>query len=170
MRLINGINVAIHKYRFKKKQMMHTQNDPIYSIGTAARMTGVSVHTLRLYEREGLVRPVKSSGNQRLYSDSDIERVQCIRDAINGEKISIAGIRHIHGMIPCWKIKNCPDEQRIVCKAFTGNGNGGCWTYEHEGNVCSTSECRECPVYQFSSNCKSVKMLVTGNYAELLNI
>ena len=55
---------------------------PIYSIGTVARMLGISVFTLRMYEREGLLIAHKADSNQRRYSASDVERLQCIRRAI----------------------------------------------------------------------------------------
>lgn len=129
---------------------------PVYSIGTAARMLGVSVQTLRLYESEGLIAPFKTTGSQRLYSDEDIERIECIRKAINEEKISISGIKHIHGMIPCWDIVKCSAEERTACPAFK-NHIGGCWTYTHERSVCAERECRLCEVYKISSDCGKIK-------------
>jgi len=156
---LTGIIVDSHKYSFMEKTMPDIEDIAVYSIGTAARMTGVSVHTLRMYEREGLIIPVKSPGNQRLYSQSDIERIQCIRAAITEAKISIAGIKHIQAMIPCWQIINCPAEQRNACEAYK-NSSAGCWTYKHKKNVCSKIECRQCVVYQKASNCSGVKELM----------
>ncbi len=134
----------------------HNSDTPIYSIGTAARMLGVSVQTLRMYESEGLIAPFKTAGNQRLYSDADIERIECIRKAINEEKISIAGIKSIYALIPCWEIVRCSDAERSVCPAFK-NHSGGCWTYEHKHSICAEKECRLCEVYKLSSNCKNIK-------------
>lgn len=152
--------------------MPDLENVAVYSIGTAARMTGVSVHTLRMYEREGLIIPVKSPGNQRLYSNSDIERIRCIRLAITEAKISIAGIKHIQAMIPCWQIINCSVEQRNNCDAYK-NSTAGCWTLKHKKNVCAKLECRECIVYQKASNCSGVRELmksVTTHRTGLTNI
>ena len=53
-------------------------NEPKYTISTAARIAGISVHTLRKYEREGLIIPFKKDSNQRLYSDQDLDRIRCI--------------------------------------------------------------------------------------------
>lgn len=142
-----------------EKTMLDIDDVAVYSIGTAARLTGVSVHTLRMYEREGLILPVKSPGNQRLYSQSDIERIQCIRAAITEAKISIAGIKHIQAMVPCWQIINCPPEQRNICEAYR-NHSAGCWTFKHKKNVCAKTECRQCIVYQKASNCSGVKELM----------
>ncbi|MCK9410155.1 MAG: MerR family transcriptional regulator [Bacteriovoracaceae bacterium] len=140
--------------------MKNGQKDiPMYSIGTAAAMIGVSVQTLRLYEYEGLLVIHKTKGNQRLYSLSDIERIECIRRSINDEKISIGGMKHIHGMVPCWDIVNCSEEERQHCAAFNHH-IGGCWTYQHEHSVCATKECRLCNVYKRSSNCEEIKALI----------
>ena len=54
----------------------YINEEPLYPIGTAARMLNVSVHTLRLYEREGLILPHRKDTGHRLYSNADIERVQ----------------------------------------------------------------------------------------------
>lgn len=129
---------------------------PKYSIGIAARMLGISVQTLRLYESEGLIVIFKTSGNQRLYSDADIERIECIRKAINEEKISIEGIKRIHSMIPCWNIVHCSEEERKVLYNFRSH-TGGCWTHKKEHSVCSNRECRLCEVYKLSSQCDQIR-------------
>ena len=69
--------------------------EPIYPIRTAAKLLNISVHTLRMYEKENLILPFKKSTNHRLYSKSDIERIECIRNAIKEDKISINGIKFI---------------------------------------------------------------------------
>lgn len=138
----------------------HTSDTPLYSIGTAARMLNVSVQTLRMYEHEGLIAPFKTAGNQRLYSNADIERIDCIRKAINEEKISIGGMKRLHSMIPCWDIVKCSQEERAVCPAFK-NHSGGCWTYKHEHSVCAAKECRLCDVYKLASNCEKIKTAIT---------
>ncbi|MDE3059313.1 MAG: MerR family transcriptional regulator, partial [Bacteroidota bacterium] len=45
----------------------------------AAQLVGISVHTLRMYEIEGLIIPFKKDSGQRLYSDLDVERLKCLR-------------------------------------------------------------------------------------------
>lgn len=107
-------------------EKMMTNHTPLYSIVTVSRMLGVSVHTLRIYEREGLIIPHKTDGNHRLYSQADVDRLNCIRRAILEEKISIAGIRRIQALIPCWDIKQCSDGDRRNCKAFRSHERG-CW-------------------------------------------
>ena len=130
--------------------------EPLYSIGKTARLLNISVHTLRMYERERLIVPFKKSTSHRLYSRSDIEKINCIRSAINERKLSIAGIRLIYSLIPCWDIKKCSVKERDNCPAYTLNSEP-CWSYKHSGNVCAESICRECTVYNEYTDCHKVK-------------
>jgi MerR family transcriptional regulator/heat shock protein HspR len=132
---------------------------PIFDIGTVAQMLGVSVQTLRLYERHGLILVRKSSGNQRRYSEVDIERLRSIRETITRSKISIEGIRKIQSLIPCWEFIRCPADQKLACPAYAEH-TAGCWTYRHRENVCARADCRGCSVYQRSSDCGEIKVLI----------
>ena len=140
--------------------MKTIKNDtPVYSIGKTAKMLNVSVQTLRLYEREGLIIPFKSPGNQRIYSIEDVERLRCIRRSINEEKVSIGGMKRIYGLIPCYDIVKCSQEERANCPVFKSH-SGGCWTFEHTHSVCATKDCRTCDVYKLSSDCGQIKELI----------
>ena len=119
---------------------------PVYTISTAAALLHVSVPTLRMYEREGLIIPYKKSSKQRRYSQNDIDRLRWIRAAINHDKISIEGIKRMMSLIPCWSIMNCSEKDREHCTAFGGSAMP-CWTYNHLQNICADGECRTCPVY-----------------------
>jgi MerR family transcriptional regulator/heat shock protein HspR len=154
---------------FKNIGMNENDNKemPLFSIGTVAQMLGVSVQTLRLYERRGLILAHKSSGNQRLYSQSDIERLKCIRTSIGKHKISIEGIRRIQSMVPCWENVQCPMEQRTECPAFTAS-DAGCWTYKHKTNVCAYRDCLYCKVYLLAGDCEQIKSLVHHQPSRLL--
>jgi MerR family transcriptional regulator/heat shock protein HspR len=129
---------------------------PLYPIGTAARLLGISVHTMRMYERRGLIVPHKSGTSHRLYSANDIDRLRCIRSAINVEKISIEGMRRILSLIPCWTIVHCGEADRQVCPAYTGH-SGPCWSLKQKGAFCSVRACRSCEVYRNYGDCKSIK-------------
>ena len=142
--------------------MMEVKRDiktPVYSISIAANLLGISVPTLRMYEKEGLIIPHKSSGNQRIYSDFDLERLRCIREAINESKISINGIKTIYSLIPCWDVVKCSEEDRKNCKAFQSHEQP-CWTFNHPNTVCEDRDCRECEVYENHSKCGSIKDLI----------
>jgi len=132
---------------------------PLLSIGDAARMLGISVNLLRLYETEGLLLPARTEGNQRRYSRLDLERVSCIRRAIQDERMTISSIRKIMALVPCWEIIGCSENDRAQCEAFH-NTVHGCWNYTHTNNTCSTRECRDCEVYQSSGDCSQIKTMI----------
>jgi MerR family transcriptional regulator/heat shock protein HspR len=71
---------------------MEWESKPRYVISVAARMIGIEAHTLRYYERLGLVRPERSSGNIRLYSEEDIERLRHIKALMSDCGVNLAGV------------------------------------------------------------------------------
>lgn len=144
-----------------RSEIIQNQDTPLYSISTAAKMLGISVHTVRMYERAGLILPFQKESSHRLYSQSDIERLKCIRRAINEDKIGIAGIQRIHALIPCWEIVNCSQQDRKHCEAFR-NHTKACWTFNHPKNSCETRDCRSCPVYKEAFDCTKIKNRIIG--------
>ena len=140
--------------------------EPIFPISAAAKLLNISVHTLRMYEREGLVITFKKKSNHKLFSKADIKRIECIRRSINELKISINGIKAIYSLIPCWEIIKCSNENRKICKAYNGH-NEPCWSYEHPGTICEKQYCRNCSVYRKYSDCNDIKNLIKSN-SELL--
>jgi MerR family transcriptional regulator/heat shock protein HspR len=70
----------------------------VYIISVAAELAGVHPQTLRIYERKGLLRPKRTSGNTRRYSDRDIERLQQIQDLTQARGINLAGVKLIMEM------------------------------------------------------------------------
>ena len=67
----------------------------VYIISVAAELAGVHPQTLRIYERKGLVRPQRTSGNTRRYSDRDIEMLRQIQDLTQDRGINLAGVKMI---------------------------------------------------------------------------
>jgi MerR family transcriptional regulator/heat shock protein HspR len=65
---------------------------PRYMISVAADIVGMHPQTLRLYEQKGLVRPKRTSGNTRLYSEADIERLQVIQRLTTDLGLNLAGV------------------------------------------------------------------------------
>ena len=63
-----------------------------YMISSVAEMYAIHPQTLRLYEREGLLRPSRSEGNTRLYTDDDLERLEFILNLARDLGVNIAGI------------------------------------------------------------------------------
>ena len=132
------------------------KSEPIYPIRTAAKILNISVHTLRMYEKENLIIPFQKSSSHRLYSQSDIERITCIRSAINESKISINGIKTIYSMMPCWEVMKCGKDDRSKCSAFLRH-SGPCWAVKGEDTVCASKDCRICAVYKDYGECGSIK-------------
>ena len=71
---------------------------PAFFIGVVAEMTHMHPQTLRHYERIGLVRPQRSRGNVRRYSQADIERVQLIQRLTTELGVNLAGVEVILNM------------------------------------------------------------------------
>jgi MerR family transcriptional regulator, heat shock protein HspR len=68
------------------------KNKGAYMISSVAEMYEIHPQTLRLYEREGLLRPSRSEGNTRLYTDEDLERLEFILNLARDMGVNIAGI------------------------------------------------------------------------------
>ncbi len=66
----------------------------IYIISVAAELAGVHPQTLRVYERKGLVRPSRTQGNTRRYSDSDVARLRRIQE-LTQDGVNLAGVERI---------------------------------------------------------------------------
>ncbi len=63
-----------------------------YMISAVAEMYGIHPQTLRLYEREGLLKPSRTEGNTRLYTDDDLQRLEFILSLARDLGVNIAGI------------------------------------------------------------------------------
>ena len=65
---------------------------PIYMISVAAELVGVHPQTLRLYENKGLVRPQRTPGGTRLYSEADVERLRIVQRLTTEVGLNLAGV------------------------------------------------------------------------------
>lgn len=68
-------------------------SEPRYVISVASRMVGIEAHRLRHYERLGFVRPGRSNGNTRLYSQEDIDHLCCVKMLMNDLGLNSAGVQ-----------------------------------------------------------------------------
>ncbi len=75
------------------------EREPRYVISIAARMVGVRTHTLRYYERVGIVGPSRSRGNIRLYSESDIAQLRRVKTLMDDLGVNLAGVEVIMRMM-----------------------------------------------------------------------
>jgi MerR family transcriptional regulator, heat shock protein HspR len=71
------------------------EDEPMYVISVAARLVNMHPQTLRYYERAGLVKPRRSRGHIRLYSQRDIERLRKIARLTDALGVNLAGVEVI---------------------------------------------------------------------------
>lgn len=73
--------------------MLKRFSEPLFVISVAARLVEMHPQTLRKYEREGLIAPSRTSGNLRLYSDQDIERLRQVKYLVEERSMNLAGVQ-----------------------------------------------------------------------------
>jgi MerR family transcriptional regulator, heat shock protein HspR len=71
------------------------QERPRYMISIAAELVGMHPQTLRIYEAKGLVRPKRTPGNTRLYSEADLERLRLIQRLTTELGLNLAGVETV---------------------------------------------------------------------------
>jgi MerR family transcriptional regulator/heat shock protein HspR len=68
---------------------------PRYMISVAAELVGMHPQTLRIYENKGLIRPKRTAGNTRLYSEADLDRLRLIQQLTNELGLNLAGVEQV---------------------------------------------------------------------------
>jgi len=79
--------------------MYEEESEPRYVISIAARMVGVETYTLRYYEKIGVVKPLRSRGNIRLYSERDVNLIRRVKTLMDDLGVNLAGIDVILRML-----------------------------------------------------------------------
>ncbi len=69
------------------------ESEPLYVISVASRLLQLHPQTLRKYEREGFVIPSRTTGNLRLYSSDDINRLRQVKTLVEDRGINLAGVQ-----------------------------------------------------------------------------
>ena len=118
-----------------------------YKIGQVAREIGITEKRIREYEEEGLIKPRRRpSSSQRMYEDFDVRRIKQIKQLIHGRGLTLAGIKTLLALAPCWNVIDCPNYES--CPAYS-EPRKKCWEIQEDEKV--TMECRgncdRCPVY-----------------------
>ena len=72
-----------------------TELEPRYVISVAAKILGIETHTLRYYEKLGLIQPYRSSGHIRYYSEIDIKKLRQVKALMEDMGINVAGVEVI---------------------------------------------------------------------------
>jgi MerR family transcriptional regulator/heat shock protein HspR len=71
---------------------MVARGHKLYMISVVSEMLGVHPQTLRIYEREGFIRPKRSGGNTRLYSEEDVEKLEMVLRLTRELGVNLAGV------------------------------------------------------------------------------
>lgn len=77
---------------------MATREHRLFMISVVSEMLGIHPQTLRLYEREGFIKPKRSVGNTRLYSEDDVEKLEMILRLTRELGVNLAGVEVILSM------------------------------------------------------------------------
>lgn len=95
--------------------MSNRREAPVYTISVAARLTSLPVHTIRWLESNGLCKPARTDGRQRLFSEHDIEFLTEVANLLD-RKVNLAGIRVILYMKRTYSIESIsiPDEEESI--------------------------------------------------------
>jgi len=80
------------------KAAMGEDVEPCYVISVAARLLGIRTHTLRYYEKKGIIEPSRSQGNLRLYSKRDIDQLRQLKALMDDLGVNPAGAEIIMRM------------------------------------------------------------------------
>ncbi|MEW6607928.1 MAG: MerR family transcriptional regulator [bacterium] len=142
--------------------MVELSKQESYSVTNAAKRLGISISTLREYEKRGLIRlfhdPV--NGRSRFFNE-DLKWIRHIRNLIHQEKLNIVSIQRLLAIIACWKSKNCPEAKREKCQA-SSDRTLPCWVMTCSKEI---NKCRDCKVYlQACERGKKNFLLKVGNY------
>jgi len=105
----------------KEQEQLFSADKAVFTIGSAATMLDLHPRTLRIYEKEGLVKPARQ-GKWRYYSMDNLKWIGCLRKMIHDHGISIVAIQKLLAYTPCWNIADCPFEKRKLCTAFMSCG------------------------------------------------
>lgn len=139
-----------------------TDWEPVIAIGLAASMVGLSVSSLRKYEKEGLLIYYRTPTGRRLLCRADIKRVKMIQNLINQAGLNIEGIRRLLALLPCWDLRLCSAEDKGKCRAVR-DAEKPCWMVRESECLNRGYDCRQCEVYRYGAYCAvTMKMLVHG--------
>jgi len=142
-------------------QALPSLNDPTaerIKIGVVARHFGVSVDLLRLYEREGILIPLKSPKGTRYFTRLDYPWIATVLRLVREARLNFAGIRHLLALLPCREIRSCEGNGKANCSLAAGAADP-CWV--HKSCCTPNGDCYLCEVYRAASRCENLKIFVS---------
>jgi len=116
-----------------------------YFINEVARRVNLSQKRIREYEREGFIRPQREAKtNNRRYSEFEITQIERINYLIHERGFTLACLRNLLVLAPCWNIFACQEPQR--CAAFK-NPHHPCWQIRARLGTLCPGPCERCAVF-----------------------
>lgn len=119
----------------------------LFKVGQVAREVEMSIKRILEYEKEGLIKPLRrESSNHRLFSEFEIRQIKRIKHLIHKRGFTLASIKHLLNMAPCWIVLDCDSWES--CPAYS-HPNEKCWKIKKQLEVeCKCmGTCERCPVY-----------------------
>jgi MerR family transcriptional regulator, heat shock protein HspR len=127
-------------------------------IGAVAQRFQISPDLLRLYEREGLLIPVKSLRGTRYFTEQDYRWIATLQRLVRDAHMTFAAIRHLLAMTPCWQVRRCGFANRQDCP-HDAAPTRPCWM----SRACCkarASDCYTCPVYRSAPESEPLQALL----------
>ena len=119
----------------------------MYTMSEVAQKVKLSQKRIREYEKEGFVRPQREPRtNNRLFSDYEIELIQRLTYLIHKKGFTIASLKHLMKMAPCWKIFDCKEKDN--CTVYQRQASPPCWQIIREEHGTCKLACENCPIYR----------------------
>jgi len=128
----------------------------LFLINEVSRLVNLSQKRIREYEKEGFIKPQREKNtNNRLYSPFDIAQINQINSLIHERGFTLACLRNLMVLAPCWSIFACP--QKEECPAYQIPWQPCYEVRESRGTLCD-GPCSRCAVY-LNRNVKREKIL-----------
>lgn len=130
----------------------------LFGIGAVSDLIDEHPETLRVWERNNLIRPDRTR-YQRRYSHNDIKRLKFIKHMIDINGLNLAGVRQITSMYPCWYNESCRGGQKAGGKKAV-NQSKPCWKKESTYCVQARDKsefCSSCNIMKKCSLCNKSK-------------
>ncbi|MFP4497181.1 MAG: MerR family transcriptional regulator [Vulcanimicrobiota bacterium] len=120
---------------------------PIYSMRMASKLTDVEPNLIRIYEKQGMVKPYRDPGNNyRYFTLDEINWINRIKYLIHKKGLTIESIKWMLTLVPCWVMNQCgqPDKEKCISYSDT---NIPCWLDEKKDKKCGSKHCYNCVTY-----------------------
>jgi MerR family transcriptional regulator, heat shock protein HspR len=135
--------------------------DGSLKIGSVAQHFNISVDLLRLYEREGLLIPLKSRSGTRYFMEDDFPWIETILRLVRQARLNFAGIRHLLALYPCWQVRRCGFESKKNCPVIS-DASRPCWANRAICPVVCAQDCYFCQVYRSAPTSEPLQALLVA--------